>query len=65
MSLTVTDLLHDADLFRRAYPGWPGTEPVIDWGVPGPDRCDVPGGCGHLPGCPCSCCPDYQEVPRG
>jgi hypothetical protein len=27
MPLTVSDILHNADLFRRAYPGWPHPEP--------------------------------------
>ena len=31
MSLTVHDILIDADLFRRAYPGWPSVAPA-----PGP-----------------------------
>ena len=27
MPLTVSDILHNADLFRRAYPNWPHAEP--------------------------------------
>jgi hypothetical protein len=27
MALTVTDVLMDADLFRRAFPDWPGAAP--------------------------------------
>lgn len=27
MSLTVSDILHDADAFRRAYPDWPHPSP--------------------------------------
>ena len=25
MALTARDILMDADMFKRAYPGWPGT----------------------------------------
>ena len=27
MSLSASDLLHNADVFRRAYPSWPSAEP--------------------------------------
>lgn len=27
MSLSASDLLHNADVFRRAYPRWPSAEP--------------------------------------
>jgi hypothetical protein len=27
MPLSASDLLHDADAFRRAYPNWPHPEP--------------------------------------
>ena len=57
MSLTATDVLHDASLFLAAYPRWPHANlALIDWSVPGPDRC---GDCGHTPDqeCECSCCP--------
>ena len=27
MALTVSDILHDADAFRRAYPDWPHPSP--------------------------------------
>jgi hypothetical protein len=61
MSMTVTDILGNADVFRRAYPSWPhaeperATAPVVSldaWrGFEDTDRLD----CGHFPelcGCP-------------
>ena len=46
MSLAASDLLHDADVFRRAYPSWPSAEPSAPcWpcrtGHPQDCRCGV------------------------
>ena len=42
MSLSASDLLHDADVFRRAYPRWPSAEPE-ESAMSAPDPADVAG----------------------
>ena len=39
MALTVSDILHDADAFRRAYPDWPHPSPEEQ--VPAPAAAPV------------------------
>lgn len=59
MSMTVSDITRDADVFRRAYPSWPLPEP-------GPDESGRCTSCGHLPGCECpeDCTTEAQEAAR-
>lgn len=61
MSLTATEFLMNADLFRMQFPAWPG---VTRSQAPVPDEAERCGSCAHFPGCGCFCCvpADGQEV---